>query len=159
MNLPVVWVCENNQYGLSTCIGKTLAGGSVGARAAAYGMPGCKIDGNNVLDVLEAANQAIERARMGRGPSLIEAVTYRRYGHGASDNRSYRTREEEAAWEEKFPIKRYTAILLERGILTQTRIDELAKQADIEVQEAIRFATEAQLPDPDSVADYVFSER
>ena len=63
MNLPVVWVCENNQYGLSTCIEKTLAGGSVGARAAAYGMPGCKIDGNSVLDVLDAANQAIERAR------------------------------------------------------------------------------------------------
>ena len=68
MNLPVVWVCENNQYGLSTCIGKTLAGGSVGARAAAYGMPGCKIDGNNVLDVLEAANQAIERAPHGTRP-------------------------------------------------------------------------------------------
>ena len=96
---------------------------------------------------------------MGRGPSLIEAVTYRRYGHGASDNRSYRTREEEAAWEEKFPIKRYTTILLERGILTEARIKELTEEAETEVQEAIRFANEAELPNPESVTDYVFSER
>jgi len=158
MNLPVVWVCENNQYGLSTCIERTLAGGSIGSRASSYGMPGCEVDGNNVLDVLDAASQAIDRARTGRGPTLIEAVTYRRYGHGASDNRSYRTREEEAEWEAKCPVKHYTALLVERGILTEARINELAAEADAEVQEAIRFATEADLPDPKTVTDYVFSQ-
>ena len=158
MNLPVVWVCENNQYGLSTCIERTLAGGSIGSRAGAYGMAGCEIDGNNVLDVLDAASQAIDHARAGRGPTLIEAVTYRRYGHGASDNRSYRTREEEAEWEAKCPIKHYTTLLVERGILTEARINELAAEADAEVQEAIRFATEAALPDPKTVTDYVFSQ-
>ena len=158
MNLPVVWVCENNQYGLSTCIERTLAGGSIGSRAAAYGMPGCEIDGNSVLDVLDAAGQAIDRARTGRGPTLIEAVTYRRYGHGASDNRSYRTREEEAEWEAKCPVKRYAALLVERGVATEARIDELTAAADAEVQEAIRFATEADPPDPKTVTDYVFSQ-
>ena len=71
--------------------------------------------------MLDAASQAIDRARAGRGPTLIEAVTYRRYGHGASDNRSYRTREEEAEWEAKCPIKHYTALLVERGIVTEAR--------------------------------------
>ena len=158
MNLPVVWVCENNRYGLSTCIENTLAGGSIGSRAAAYGMPGCEIDGNNVLDVLDATNQAMDRARTGRGPTLIEAVTYRRYGHGASDNRSYRTREEEAEWEAKCPIKRYTAMLVEQDIVSEVQINELAAEADAGVQEAIRFAMEADLPDPKQVTDYVFSQ-
>ena len=158
MNLPVVWVCENNRYGLSTCIENTLAGGSIGSRAAAYGMPGCEIDGNNVLDVLDAATQAIDRARAGRGPTLIEAVTYRRYGHGASDNRSYRTREEEAEWEAKCPIKHYTALLVEQNIVSEARIIELAAEADAEVQEAIRFAIDADLPDPKHVTDYIFSQ-
>jgi len=109
--------------------------------------------------VFEAARKAIDKARDGKGPSLIEALTYRWYGHGASDNRSYRTKKEEAQWAEKCPIKRYTALLLERGVLTEARLKDLTKEAETEVQEAIRFAAEAKLPDPESVTDYVFSER
>ncbi len=108
--------------------------------------------------MLDAARQAIDRAREGRGPTLIEAVTYRRYGHGASDNRSYRTREEEAEWEARCPIKHYTALLMERGIVSDARVSELTAAADAEVQEAIRFATEAELPDPKTVTNYVFSQ-
>ncbi|MFA5818286.1 MAG: thiamine pyrophosphate-dependent dehydrogenase E1 component subunit alpha, partial [Bacteroidales bacterium] len=100
MKLPVIWICENNKYGLSTNIKKMLAGGSIAARGAAYGIPGVRLDGNDVLAVHVAAKEAIERARAGQGPTLIEAETYRWYGHGASDNRSYRTREEESAWKE-----------------------------------------------------------
>ena len=158
MNLPIVWVCENNLYGLSTHIKTTLAGESIGSRASAYGMPGCTIDGNDVSAVLAKGREAIDRARAGDGPSLIEAVTYRWYGHGASDNRSYRTREEEAQWKDKCPIKRYTALLIERGVATEQEISELADEAEAEVQQAVRFADEAELPDPQAVGDYVFSE-
>lgn len=158
MSMPIVWVCENNHYGLSTHIDRTLAGESIGSRASAYGMPGCTIDGNDVTAVLEKGHEAIARARAGDGPSLIEAVTYRWYGHGASDNRSYRTREEEAQWKEKCPIKAFEALLIEQGEVTEQEIAELIAQAEAEVQEAVRFASEAELPDPQAVSDYVFSD-
>lgn len=157
MKLPVVWICENNQYGLSTHIKQMLAGGSIAARGAAYGIPSVRLDGNDVLAVLKAAKEAIERARTGQGPTLIEAETYRWYGHGASDNRSYRTREEESDWKEKCPIKRYEAFLLNEKIVTQEQVGQLEKAAALEVQEAIRFANESPLPDPATVTDYIFS--
>ncbi len=157
MKLPVIWICENNQYGLSTPIKQTLAGGSIAARGAAYGISSIRLDGNEVLAVYAAAKEAIERARAGQGPTLIEADTYRWYGHGASDNRSYRTREEEAAWKEKCPIKRYVACLLNEKIVTQEQVGQLEKAAEQEVQEAIKFANESPLPDPATVTDYIFS--
>ena len=157
MKLPVVWICENNQYGLSTHIKQMLAGGSIAARGAAYGIPSVRLDGNDVLAVHVAAKEAIERARAGQGPTLIEAETYRWYGHGASDNRSYRTREEESAWKEKCPIKRYVAFLLNEKIVTQEQVGQLEKVAGMEVQEAIKFANESPLPDPATVTDYIFS--
>ena len=158
MKLPVIWICENNQYGLSTPAASTVAGGSVGARGAAYGIPGCTVDGNDVLAVYAKACEAVERARAGQGPSLIEALTYRWYGHGASDNRSYRTREEEAAWKEKCPVRRYKSYLAEKKILTDEEMRRLEAEAEAEVQAAIRFAEESPLPAPESVTDYVFSE-
>lgn len=157
MKLPVVWVCENNQYGLSTRIDRTLAGESIGSRGAAYGIPGSTIDGNDVLAVLAEARRAVERARAGAGPSLIEADTYRWYGHGASDNRSYRTKAEEDAWKTKCPITRYKERLLTQGTVTQPQMEDLENQAEAEVQEAIAFASSAACPDPESVTDYVFS--
>ena len=157
MKLPVVWVCENNQYGLSTRIEKTLAGESIASRGAAYGIAESTIDGNDVLAVFAEARQAIERARAGAGSTLIEATTYRWYGHGASDNRSYRTKEEEEQWKAKCPLKRYRNFLLDGGFVTEAQVEELENQAEAEVLEAIRFATQAELPDPRSVTDYVFS--
>ena len=149
MKLPVIWICENNQYGLSTPAASTVAGGSVGARGAAYGIPGCTVDGNDVLAVYAKACEAVERARAGQGPSLIEALTYRWYGHGASDNRSYRTREEEAAWKEKCPVRRYKSYLAEKKILTDEEMRRLEAEAEAEVQAAIRFAEESPLPAPE----------
>jgi len=157
MKLPVVWVCENNQYGLSTHIKRTLAGESIAARGTAYGIPGVRVDGNDVRAVHAAAKDAIGRARAGHGPTLIEADTYRWYGHGASDNRSYRTREEENGWKEKCPIKRFTAILLEEHVATAEQVEELTRAAEQEVQEAIQFANESPLPNPATVTDYIFS--
>ena len=157
LNLPVIWVCENNHYGLSTHIKDTLAGESIASRAAAYGMPGCKIDGNDVLAVNEKATEAIDRARNGKGPSLIEAVTYRWYGHGASDNRSYRTKEEENVWKEKCPIIGFKAYLCSEGIISDNEIKELEKDANQEVQDAIKFAKESPWPSAEDVTKYVYS--
>jgi TPP-dependent pyruvate/acetoin dehydrogenase alpha subunit len=156
--LPVVWVCENNQYGLSTSIKDMLAGGSVANRGTAYGMPGYTIDGNDVLAVYETALKAVNDARRDRGPSIIEARTYRWYGHGASDNRSYRSREEENEWKTKCPVARYSQYLSDKGILTKARMDAIEKETQDEVRAAIRFSSDSPLPEPASVCDYIFSE-
>jgi len=158
MKLPVVWVCENNQYGLSTRIAGTLACKTIGQRADSYCMPGCTIDGNDVLLVYEKAREAVERARSGGGPSLIEAETYRWYGHGASDNRSYRTAEEEAGWKEKCPIKKFKSYLLEKSLAAEDEMRTLESKAAEDVQAAIEFAEKAPLPDPADVTSYIFSE-
>ncbi len=156
--LPVVWVCENNQYGLSTRIKDTLASRTIADRAAAYGMDGWTIDGNDVLEVCQTAQEAVDRARAGQGPSLIEAVTYRWYGHGASDNRSYRTKEEENQWKEKCPLDRFKQWILAQKIATQSDIENLEEQAQNEVLQAIKFAEESDLPKPQDVMNYIFSE-
>jgi pyruvate dehydrogenase E1 component alpha subunit len=158
MKLPLIWICENNQYGLSTSAKNTVAGGSVAARGAAYGIPGVTVDGNDIMQVYEAAKVAVDRARTGQGSTLIEALTYRWYGHGASDNRSYRTKEEEAVWKEKCPILRYTALLIERKIMSTEEIQKLETEVTAEVQAAIRFAEESPAPSPATVTDYVFSK-
>jgi len=156
--LPVVWVCENNQYGLSTSIKDMLAGGSIASRGSAYGMLGYTVDGNDILEVYETAVKAIGHARSGNGPSIIEAKTYRWYGHGASDNRSYRTRDEENEWKAKCPIIKFADYLAKNGIVSQTQFDAMEKQAQQEVQDAIKFSNESPLPSPDTVCNYIFSE-
>ena len=158
MKLPVIWVCENNQYALSTHIDNSLSSSSVAERASAYAMPGYKIDGNDVIEVYETAVRAVSDARAGKGPSIIEACTYRWYGHGASDNRSYRTREEEAQWKEKCPIVRYKQKLLSEKLLSQEQMDSLESQVEEEVKEAIEFSESSALPAADGVMDYIFTE-
>ena len=153
--LPVVWVCENNQYGLSTPIRKMLSCQTIAQRAAAYCMPGERVDGNDVEAVCSVAVEAVKRARSGEGPSLIECDTYRWYGHGASDNRSYRTRDEEEEWKKRCPIARWRTRVIEDGLLTDREAEELARQATQEVEGAIQFAEESPPPDPAGVADYV----
>lgn len=158
LKLPIVWVCENNQYGLSTHIKDTLSVESIAARGAAYGMTGCVVDGNDVLAVSEKAEEAVKRARAGEGPSLIEAMTYRWYGHGASDNRSYRTKEEEEQWKKKCPIVAFKSYLLGEGIINDAEVEELENEAGREVLEAINFAKESSFPDAGDVMKYIFSE-
>jgi len=153
--LPLVWVCENNQYGLSTPIRKMLSCQTIAQRAAAYCMVGQQVDGNDVEAVYAAAVQAVSRARSGEGPTLIECDTYRWYGHGASDNRSYRTRDEEEEWKKKCPIARWRKRLIEDGLLADEEAQEIASRSAREVEEAISFAEESPLPDPAGAANYV----
>jgi pyruvate dehydrogenase E1 component alpha subunit len=156
--MPIIWVCENNQYGLSTSIKDMLAGGSIANRGMAYGMPGYTVDGNDVLQVYETACKTVDHARSGKGPCIIEAKTYRWYGHGASDNRSYRTRDEESEWKAKCPIIKYADSLAKKGIVSKAQFDSMEKETQEEVKVAIKFSNESPLPSPDTVCNYIFSE-
>ena len=137
--LPIVYICENNLYGMSTCVKKTVSVPNIADRAQAYGIPGVIVDGNDVFAMMEAVETAAERARRGEGPTLIEAKTYRWLGHSKSDKRAYRTREEEAEWKEKCPIKRFEKYMLENGF-TEDEIKAIRKKVEDYQQEAVDFA-------------------
>lgn len=137
--LPIVYICENNLYGMSTPIAKTCSVPNVADRGAAFGIPHEIVDGNDILAIREACSRAVERARRGEGPTLIEHKTYRWLGHSKSDKRVYRTKEEEAAWKEKCPIKRFKEYMLEHGF-TQAELDDIAAKAEHENEDAVAFA-------------------
>src|SRR5213596_1781529 len=144
--LPAIYLCENNQYALSTATARTTAGESIAARAAAYGVPGVRVDGNDVLAVYEAVKTAVARARAGDGPTLIEAVTYRWGGHSMRANLpDYRTKDEEREWMEKDPIARLHSELERRGT-SIIRLKELEEAVEGELDRAVRFATESAEP-------------
>lgn len=137
--LPIVYICENNGYGFSTPVERSVSVPHVADRAAAYGIPGVIVDGNDVLAVMEAAGEAADRARRGDGPTLVEAKTYRWMGHSKSDKRAYRTREEEAAWMEKCPIERFRRVMMQNGF-TPGELEEIRKRAKDDIEEAVAFA-------------------
>lgn len=155
--LPVIFVCENNQYGMSTSMKKSTAVPNVADRAAAYAMPGVITDGNDLAAVAEAMHDAVERARAGEGPSLIENKTYRIRGHSKSDRNRYRTREEIEAWQAKDPIGRFEAELKQYGLIGDEEIAALAASAEQEITAAIEAAKQAPDPDVARVTDHVYA--
>ena len=155
--LPVVYVCENNQYGLSMSVKRSMAIERVSQRAAGYGIPGVTVDGNDLLAVYGAVSAAVERARAGEGPTLVEALTYRWRGHSKSDRQRYRTREEVKEWQEKDPIARLRAKLIVAGLFDAAALDELAAEACQAIEQATVFAEAAADPDPESIMDGVYA--
>jgi len=141
--LPVVFVCENNHYGMSMAADEAFAIENISARAGSYGFPGVTVDGNDLQAVYEMVSSAAERARAGRGPTLVENVTYRWKGHSKSDKNLYRTREEIAAWQERDPITRFEDAVRKAGSLTDPDITAARKAATDAVREAIRTANAA----------------
>ena len=142
-DLPVVFVCENNHYGMSMAADEAFAIENISARAGAYGFPGVTVDGNDLQAVYEMVSSAAERARAGRGPTLVENVTYRWKGHSKSDKNLYRTREEIAAWQERDPITRFEEAVRTAGALTDEEIAAARKAATDAVRAAIREANAA----------------
>lgn len=140
--LPIVYICENNKYGMSTPVEKTVSVPNIADRASAYGFPGVVVDGNDVFAVIEAVHEAAEKARRGEGPTLIEAKTYRWLGHSKSDKCAYRTREEEAEWKAKCPIKKFEKYMLENGF-TEIDLKDIYKKAEENMEEAVDFAMKA----------------
>lgn len=156
--LPVVFVCENNKYGMSTSIHRSTSVKSIAVRARGYDIPGVSVDGNDVSAVAGAVEAAVARARAGDGPSLIENVTYRWRGHSKSDRNRYRTREEIADWMEKDPIPRFAADLIQHGIMTAAEVDALDAETGRTIAEAIEYARNGPDPKVSDLARDVYTE-
>jgi len=156
-SLPVVYVIENNLYSASTPIFKMVRLKKLSDRAAGYGIPGVTVDGNNVLEVFETARQAVERARAGEGPTLVECMTYRITGHSRRDPCNYQPEEERRQALEKEPIRRFQSYLLAEGVATQAALDRIREQVDAEIEQAVLSAMAAPDPDPQDALDGVFA--
>nr|WP_244643784.1 thiamine pyrophosphate-dependent dehydrogenase E1 component subunit alpha [Alsobacter metallidurans] len=155
--LPVIFVCENNNYGMSTSTERSTAVRDVATRAAAYAMPGVVVDGNRLADVADASFEAVERARRGLGPTLIENKTYRIRGHSRSDRNRYRTKEEIASWQARDPILQLEAELTEFGLLTSDEANALRASVETEIAEAIEFAKTSPSPHVENLTRDVYS--
>lgn len=154
--LPVVYVCENNLYGMSVSWKRASTGQDVVTRAIAYNMPGEVVDGMDILQVKEVVAKAVKRAREGGGPTLIECKTYRYYGHSRSDPRVYRTKDEEKEWRGNDPIDNLKKKLLEQEIMTGEETSELEKRVQQEVDEATEYALSSPWPAVDELMDDVY---
>ena len=154
--LPVVFVCENNQFAESTPVSYHCAATSIADRAASYNIPGVSVDGYDVIAVYEAAGEAIARARRGDGPTLIEAKTWRYFGHFEGDQVTYRTAEQSAAYREHDPLTTFAKQAGARGLLTDEDVNGINRKAEREVDEAIAIAEASPLPAPDEALTDVY---
>ncbi|WP_423922201.1 thiamine pyrophosphate-dependent dehydrogenase E1 component subunit alpha [Candidatus Poriferisodalis sp.] len=159
LSLPVLFVCENNEYGEFTPRERTMAITDVVDRAAGYGMPGAIVDGMDVVAVWEAANEAVSRARRGEGPSFIEAKTYRFYNHHGVQTlgMKYRTDDELAQWKQRDPIELFEGRLAAAGVLDADGAQAVHDSAQADIEAAIAFAEESPLPDPDNLLADVYT--
>src|ERR1035437_5931611 len=157
-NLPVIFVCENNLYGASTPVNATMKIDTIAERAASYGIPGERVDGNDILAVNEAATRAIERARRGEGPTLLELMTYRIAGHSRSDACTYRPDKEEAAWFARDPIKLYRNVLLNSGVASEAELNAIDVAIDERVDKSVELAEASPDPLPEDALKNVYWE-
>ncbi len=157
-SLPVIFACENNLYAEMTPTKEVVKTMDLAKRALAYDMVGESVDGNDVLAVYGAAQKAVARARKGEGPTFLEMKTYRWGGHFQGDPCKYRTREEEAEWRERCPVKRFREYLLKGKVVTGVEIEAVEKGVEAEVEGAIQYAIESPLPAPEEMLKYVYAE-
>jgi pyruvate dehydrogenase E1 component alpha subunit len=154
--LPLIAICENNQYAVETRVERVTAAESVANRASGFGLPSVQVDGQDVCAVYLATSEARARAANGEGPSFIEAITYRYHGHQTGDEVNYRTEAEVDHWRQtKDPIERLKRALAAAGQLEQGQYEQLVTLARETVQEAIRFAEASPLPDPETATQRV----
>lgn len=158
-DLPVIFVCENNMYATEVAFSYSTRNTEVAERAKTYGMSAVAVDGNDVMAVYEAANEAVSRARAGKGPTLIEGKTYRTRAHveGMSSVGTYRTQEEVDAWKQRDPITFYKARLLQQAVASERDFEQIDAAVQILVEESLEFAKNSPYPDPDTVTEHIFS--
>ena len=153
--LPVIFVCENNQFAITTSYQNSVAVENVSDRAQAYNMPGILVDGQNVEAMYEATTEAVKRARNGEGPTLIEGLTYRFEEHSLGLGRvrrgEYRTSEEISKWRERAPIGIHSQKLIDRGVLSEDEIDKIESNSKKEIEEAVEFARNSKFPEPEEL--------
>lgn len=157
-DLPVIFLCENNQYGMSMSVRRSTRVAALADRAVAYGIPGEQVDGNDLVAVREAVARAAERARAGEGPTLIEALTYRYKGHSKSDQNRYRTRDEIAEWKRRDPTERMATLAKERGLLTAQEISQVRAQSHRDIEDAYAFAQSCPDPRVEDLLEGVYAE-
>jgi len=157
-NLPVLWVCENNQYGMGTAVERASAVSEIRQKACGYGMKNEAINGMDVIEVREAALRILEEIRNGSGPQLLEINTYRFRGHSMGDPERYRKAEEVHQWQENDPIGIYRRYLIEKEIATETELNEQDDLAEQIVQKAVEFAEASPEPVPEDLYAHVYVE-
>ncbi|NBJ68144.1 MULTISPECIES: thiamine pyrophosphate-dependent dehydrogenase E1 component subunit alpha [Clostridia] len=155
--LPVVFICENNQYGMSGSVKEMMNIEHIATRAEAYGIPGVIADGNDLIEMINVTNTAVKHARNGDGPMLIEAKTYRWKGHSKSDAKKYRTRDEEKEWRKKDPIKQYKEALFNVGLLSEEQAEAIRQEAKTEIEAAVKFAEDSPMPTLDDLLTDVYA--
>ena len=155
--LPCIFICENNQYGMGTSQQRAMALSDVAQKGCAYSMASEFVDGMDVLAVREATARAVERARKDYVPTLLEVRTYRFMGHSMSDPGKYRTRAEIEKYQERDPIKLFSASLIEEKVVDQKTLDEIDRSIHEEVEDSLRFADESPLPDPSELYTDVYA--
>jgi pyruvate dehydrogenase E1 component alpha subunit len=155
--LPVVFVCENNQYAMSARSDWSVAGGNPAARAAGYGIPGETVDGMDLFAVNAKASELVERARRGEGPAYLVCNTYRYHGHHAGDPLNYREREEVERWRQQDPIEPVKRAIVEQGVMTADEINQFEQQIEAQVDEAVEFAKSSPEPTPDQLMTDIYA--
>lgn len=157
--LPVIFVCENNLYGLSTPVREAISVVNISDRAMAYGIPGMSIDGNDIIAVHTKMTEAVDRARAGEGPTLLDCITYRFFGHFTGDpgkGITYRSKEEMGQWLERCPIKRFRERLIKEKRITEKTEKTMEADVKASIEEAVQFAKESPLPLPEEALQDLF---
>ena len=155
--VPVVFVCENNGYGIGTSVARASAVEQLYKKSCAYETPGVKVDGMDVLAVYETVRQAVQRARDGGGPTYVEAITYRFRGHSISDPGTYRSEQEKKIWQERDPIPNFAERLIAEGVASRAQLDKIDDEEKALIEKAIRFAEESPDPDPEELWTDVYA--
>ncbi len=157
-DLPVLFVCENNQFGVSTRITRITRESDLSKRALGYGMPALAVDGNDVIAVEDAAREGVERARAGKGPTFIVARTFRHRGHFEGEVVNYWTKEELQDWRKKDPVSRLASRLLTEASVTEQQLQAAGKEIDGRIQEAVAYARQSPFPEPQEALEDLFWE-
>lgn len=156
--LPVLYICENNKYGMSMDVERASAKLPIAQRADAYGIPWACVDGNNVIEVYEAMKIAADHVRAGNGPYFVETITYRYFGHSKSDRNLYRSKEEIEDWKQnRDPIIRFKKYLLKAEILGEVQVQEIEAESEQVIIKAVEFAEASPEPDPATLMEYVYA--
>jgi len=155
-DLPIVFIIENNFYAESTHISYSTRVKNLSDRAIAYGIPGETINSNDVVEIYKKVGKAIDRARMGKGPSLVECQTYRHLGHEEGDMETYKKKSDIEVWRKKDPIDILKKCLIEQGVLIEIEVDKINQEAKVKVEEAVKFAKESPFPAPEETLEDVY---
>ncbi len=157
-NLPVLWVCENNQYGMGTAVDRASAVSEIRQKAEGYNIPNERVEGMDVIEVMKATEKALKYIREGNGPYFLEILTYRYRGHSMGDPERYREAEEVKRWQENDPIGIYHRWLVENGKADDETLDKMVKEVEQEVEEAVEFAENSPEPEADQLFADIYAE-